>query len=201
MFRIQSAHLHLTFRYPNLLWSGNRCNRGVGLDSPTEPLVGGEELGAHLLGKRHACRVVRREVCSQLEYAGEQGQVAVSAQRKIEVIAERFGRAPLGEDPPQHCPSEPRYHFHVAERRNVQIDVGESEGVPHRAGPIRTEQVFEQRGGVGDDEPQEASRPARSSRMSSAARRLSLTGFLASIRSKTSTAGGLDTSRSSSSWM
>jgi hypothetical protein len=89
----------------------------------------------------------------------------------------------------------------IAERRDVHVGLGISQDFSRRPSPFRPEHVFEQRGRVGDDEPQEASRAPRSSPINSDALRRSLTAGLASILVKTSSDGGLATSRSNRSWM
>jgi hypothetical protein len=83
----------------------------------------------------------------------------------------------------------------------VQVDVGTADDRADLCAPVGAEQILEDGGGVGDDDPQDASRDARSLRISSAAGTPRFTAGLASILSKTSLAGGLATSRSSSAWM
>lgn len=127
--------------------------------------------------------------------------MAVSADRQVEVVLYRLGRSFAGDRSAQHGAPQPGDDFHVAECGDVEIDVVGTQNVLDRWSGIRTEEVFEQGRGVGDDEPQEASLEARSSWMSSDAGRPRLTCVLAWILSKTSSAGGLPTSRSRSSWM
>ena len=127
--------------------------------------------------------------------------MAVSADRQVKVVLYRLGRSFAGDRSTQHGAAQPGDDFHVAECGDVEIDVVGTQDVLNRWGGIRTQEVFEQRRRVGDDEPQEASLEARSSWMSSDAGRPRLTCVLAWILSKTSSAGGLPTSRSRSSWM
>lgn len=127
--------------------------------------------------------------------------MAVPCQGEIEVVDECLLGASIRERSTQHCSAKPGNHLHVAERRHVQVGGVRTERLSDRSGGIRAKEVFEERRGVGDDDPQEASRDARSSWISSAAGRPSFTCALDSILSKTSEAGGLATSRSRSSWM
>lgn len=127
--------------------------------------------------------------------------MAVPCQGEVEVVDEDIFGAPIRERSAQQGSAKPGNYLHVAQSGHVQIEVVRTEGLSDRPGGIRTKEVFEERRGVSDDDPQEASRDARSSWISSAAGRPSFTCGLASILSNTSEAGGLATSRSRSSWM
>src|SRR5437870_1079329 len=127
--------------------------------------------------------------------------MAVSDHGKVQVVLERFGGPPTRHRLVQKRTAKPGGNLHIAERRDVRVDVRSTKDVPDGAGAIRTEQIIEERRRVGDDQSQEASRAERSSRIRSAGRLRSFTGVLFSIRSSTSAAGGLATSLSSSSWM
>jgi len=127
--------------------------------------------------------------------------MAVPCQGEIEVVGESLLSASIRERSTQHCSAKPGDHLHIAERRHVQVWGTRTEGLPDRPRGIRAEEVFEEGRCVSDDDPQEASRDARSSWISSAAGRPSFTCPRDSILSKTSEAGGLATSRSRSSWM
>lgn len=97
-------------------------------------------------------------------------------------------------------PSEAGRELDVAQSRHPDVGIGLAEDLADRRRCLGPKQVLEQRRCVGDDDPQLVSLAARSSRIRSAAGRPSLTVALASIRSNTSSAGGLATSRSRMSW-
>ena len=50
--------------------------------------------------------------------------MAVSDQRKVEVVLDGFGRAVLRERFLKHPAAKARHDFHVAEGRDVQVDIG-----------------------------------------------------------------------------
>jgi hypothetical protein len=127
--------------------------------------------------------------------------MTVPNDRQVQIVLDRVIRALAGKRPAQHGAAKPRGDLHVAEGRHVQVDPGGAEDSSEQFRSLRNEEVFEKGRGVGDDDPQEASLAARSTWIRSAAGPPSLTGGLASILSKTSSAGGLATSRSRSSWM
>lgn len=127
--------------------------------------------------------------------------MTVSAERQVEVISECLSGSVIGQILPQYATTKPRSHLHVAQRGHMQVRICAPHDLPHRLRLVGAEQILDERRGISDEDSQEAPRSARSSRMSSAAGRPSFTGFLASIRSKTSDAGGRATSRSSRSSM
>jgi len=127
--------------------------------------------------------------------------MAMPDDREIEVVEESLLGTPIRERSAKQRAAKAGDDLHVAEGRHVQVGLTLAEYGSDRTGRIRAEKVFQERRCVGDDDPQLASRAARSSRIRSAAGRPSFTCGLASIRSNTSGAGGLATSRSRSSWM
>lgn len=127
--------------------------------------------------------------------------MTVPCQGEIQVVDEGLFGASIRERSTPHGSAKPGNHLNVAERRDVQVGEVRTERLSDRLGGSRAEEVFEDRRSVSNDDPQEASREVRSSRISSAAARPRFTCALDSILSKTSEAGGLATSRSRSSWM
>ena len=127
--------------------------------------------------------------------------MTVPTDRHNEVVPGGFVRSLEGECPPHQGAAEPGSDLHIAQSGHVEIDAGLAKVHSDRACGRSSEEVFEDRGGIRNKDAQEASRAARSSWTRAAAGRPSLTGDRASIRSNTSSAGGLATSRSRSSWM
>ena len=144
-------------------------------DRSAEPLVGGQDRSAELLGECDVCRVVRGEARAKLQDADQQGVMAVSDHGKVQVVLERFGGPPTRHRLVQKRTAKPGGNLHIAERRDVRVDVRSTKDVPDGAGAIRTEQIIEERRRVGDDQSQEASRAERSSRIRSAGRLRSFT--------------------------
>lgn len=173
----------------------------VAPEGASEMSIGGQELAPEALRECHVGGVVRGDVPPQVEHPREGPLMSVPSQREIAVVGECLLGTLLRERPARQSSTKTGDHLHVAERRHVQVEIVLAQDLADRPGSIGPEQVFEERRGVGDDDPQEAPRDARSSWINSAAGRPSLTRGLASILSKTSAAGGLATSRSRSSWM
>lgn len=120
----------------------------------------------------------------------------MSGQWEFGVVAQSSFSPILRHDLAEHCPAQAGRDLDIAKRGNVQITVGRAEDVSDGAGCVGVEEVLENRRRIRDDDPQEASRASRSSRIKSAAGTPRLMEGLASIRSKMSSAAGLATSRS-----
>jgi hypothetical protein len=163
--------------------------------------VGGEQLPTRVLGERHVTGVVRGEVPAKLEDARKQPLVPVPAEREISIVFESGRSALLLQHTSDHPATEPRSDLDVTQSRDVKICIDSPEDAADPASGIRAEQILEESGSIDDDDSQRPSRAARSSRTRSAALRRSLMEGLDSIRSNTSVAGGLATSRSKRSWM
>jgi len=173
----------------------------MGANGSRETLVRRQQPAIEALGEGDVRGIVCGEIVPELEDPLEQLLVTVSADRHVEVIPGGLLRSLDRERSSYQGAAEPGGELHIAQSGDVQIDVASAKEFTDRVSGGSAEEVFEQCGSIGNQDAQEASRRARSSRMKAAAGRPSLTGDRASIRSNTSSAGGLATSRSRSSWM
>ena len=181
--------------------SGEHADPGVRTNREREALVGSQQLAFEFLCERNVCGIVGGEVRPEFQDPGKQPLMSVPHEREVKVITGRLFSPPGGERSSHQGSAKAGDHLYIAECRDVEVALARTQDSPNRTSRVGTEEVLDEGRCVGDDNPQETSRAARSSWMRSAAARPSLTGGLASILSKTSSAGGLATSRSKSPWM
>ncbi len=125
----------------------------------------------------------------------------VADEREVEVIVDRLRHAVRRKDAAAQSSAHGRCHLHVTQCRHVKIRACRTNDSLEPLAEIRPKDELHDGGRVDDDDPQKASRSARSSRTRSAARAGRLALVLLATRSNTSSAGGLATSRSRISWM
>lgn len=124
----------------------------------------------------------------------------VPSEGEIQIVLYRLCGSSVVESAEEQGSAEGGGDLDIAQRGDVQIVIGVADRGSDPPGVLCAKKVFHDRGCVGDDDPQGASRDARSCLMRSAAGRPRETRPLLAIRSKTSAAGGRATSLSRISW-
>jgi hypothetical protein len=174
---------------------------GVCRHRSCEAIVSGEQRAIKSLSQSDIRGVICGEVPIQLQHSREECLVPMASQRKIEIINGCISHSVERGQTSEQNSAQPRGKFHIAESGNVNIVGKIGHEHTNRLRPFGTEHVFEESRGVGDNNRQETSRLRRSSLSSSATGRLKFTEERDPIRSNTSSAGGLASSRSSMAWM
>jgi hypothetical protein len=93
--------------------------------------------------------------------------VAVPGEGQIEIVLYRLFGSPFIEKTDKQGSAKSGGNLHIAQRWDVQIRIRVADCVPYPPGRFCEKQVFDECGRVGDDDPQEAVRVARSCLMRS----------------------------------
>jgi hypothetical protein len=110
------------------------------------------ERSVQRLGKSQVSGVISRQSVPQLPNAGEQDEMWIAGERKIEEIGDRFGSPFSGDNGRAHVAAQNLRDFQVDEVRGMQRLVGGKDEAAHTRSFGRLEKNLKDRGSVDDDQ-------------------------------------------------
>jgi hypothetical protein len=117
-----------------------------------ERVVSCDERGVERLSKREVSGVISRQSVAHLPNAGEQDEMRIAGEWKIDEIGDSFSAAFRGDDGRAHVAAQDLGNFQVDEVRSMQRLVGGKDEAAYTRSRGGLEENLKNRGSVDDDQ-------------------------------------------------